>query len=177
MPPAGGGQDGGGEGTPPPARPRRHCYEKVVRELEARWKRHPIPRPRMMQEIVDALWDELGGGALAWVGFYCPSPDGQLVLGPHRDKPAASPIGAHGVCGRAVSEKVSQVVSDVRALGAAYIECDPSHQSEIAVPVFDQEGRVFAVLDADSREKGAFDHEDRRWLERIVKPLGQADTQ
>jgi len=79
----------------------------------------------------------------------------------------------HGVCGRAATEKKAQVVDDVKALGDAHIECDPANRSEIAVPVMDPNGAVFAVLDVDSTDLKAFGEEDRRWLERIVRTLGQ----
>ena len=161
--------------VPTGPRPRRRDYEKVFSGLETRWKRHPVDRGRMMHEIVDALWDVFEGKPYSWVGFYCPLPDGKgLALGPHRDKPACSPIGAHGVCGRAAAQRATLVVADVKALGDAHIECDPASRSEIAVPVLDPDGTVFAVLDVDSTELGAFEEEDRRWLERIVKHLGDA---
>lgn len=163
------------EEGPASARPRRHGYEKVLRVLEARWKRRTPERGKLMQHIVDNLWDVFGEGAYSWCGFYVLAPDGaSLTLGPHRDKAACSPIGAHGVCGKAVSTGTTQVVADVRALGDAHIECDPANRSEIAVPVRGPDGRVFAVLDVDSRLEGAFEDVDQRWLERIVRMLSSA---
>lgn len=153
-------------------KPRRHGYEKVLQTIENRWKRRPADRGRIMQHVVDALWDVFGGEAYSWCGFYLPSPDGtQLELGPSRDKPACSPIGTHGVCGKALRAAATQIVTDVRALGDAHIECDPKNLSEIAVPVFGPDGKPFAVLDVDSYELGAFDPVDQRWLERILRPL------
>lgn len=153
-------------------KPRRHGYEKVLQAVDNRWKRRAPDRGRIMQHIIDALWDNFGGNAYSWCGFYVPTPDGkQLVLGPARDKPACSPIGIHGVCGKALTSGVSQVVPDVKALGDAHIECDPKNRSEIAVPVFGADGKPFAVLDVDSYEPGAFDELDQRWLERILRPL------
>jgi putative methionine-R-sulfoxide reductase with GAF domain len=153
-------------------KPRRHGYEKVLQAVENRWKRRPPDRGKIMQHIIDTLWDNFGGGAYSWCGFYLPSPDGKtLVLGPARDKPACSPIGMHGVCGKALTTGSSQVVPDVKALGDGHIECDPNNRSEIAVPVFGPDGKPFAVLDVDSYELAAFDDLDQRWLERIVRPL------
>lgn len=153
-------------------KPRRHGYEKVLQAVDNRWKRRAPDRGRIMQHIIDALWEHFGGATYSWCGFYLPSPDGsQLVLGPARDKPACSPIGMHGVCGRAFSSGTSQVVADVAALGNGHIECDPKNRSEIAIPVFGADGKPFAVLDVDSYELGAFDDLDQRWLERIVRPL------
>lgn len=126
----------------------------------------------MMAEIVNALWDSFGGNVYAWCGFYYPVKNGaELVLGPSKDKPACTPIGAHGVCGKAMTTRESQIIADVKTLGAAYVECDPSHKSEIAIPATDENGVVFAVLDIDSTIPSAFNDEDRRWLERIVRVL------
>jgi len=163
------------DARPDGPRPRRRDYEKALARLEAKWRRKAIDRGRLLHDIVDALWDVFGGGVYSWCGFYFPDARGkELTLGPHRDKPACSPIGFHGVCGRAASSKTTQIVPDVKALGAAHIECDPENRSEIAIPVFDEKGEVFAVLDVDSRQVGAFDDEDRRWLEKIVKKLAPA---
>ena len=153
-------------------KPRRHGYEKVLQAIEGRWKRRAADRGRIMQHIVDSLWETFGEGTYSWCGFYLPSYDGkQLILGPSRDKPACSPIGLHGVCGKAFASATTQVVPDVKALGGAHIECDPKNLSEIVVPVFGPDGKPFAVLDVDSYEAAAFDDLDQRWLERIVRPL------
>jgi putative methionine-R-sulfoxide reductase with GAF domain len=156
----------------PPDRPRRHGYEKVLQAVENRWKRRTAERGKMMQQIVDLLWEAFGEGAYSWCGFYVPGPAGRdLVLGACRDKPACSPIALHGVCGRALATAATQIVPDVQALGEAHIECDPKNRSEIVVPVFGPDGKPFAVLDVDSYEPAAFDEVDQRWLERIVRPL------
>lgn len=154
-------------------KPRRRDYEKILSTLENRWKRRPAERGRIMQEVIDALWDAFGGKIYSWCGFYTTGPGANLVLGPHRDKPACASIGMHGVCGRAASERKTQVIADVKSLGDAHIECDPSNRAEIAVPIIDSNGTVFAVLDVDSTQVGAFGEEDRRWLERIVRTLSQ----
>jgi len=163
---------------PEPPKARRHGYEKALVALENRWKRRAAERGKIMQHIIDTLWDVFGEGAFSWVGFYLPMADGEnLSLGPHRDKPACSPIGMHGVCGRAAKEMKTQIVADVRALGPdRHVECDPANRSEIAVPVRGFDGRVFAVLDIDSKDVGAFDEIDARWLERIIRLLESAPS-
>src|SRR2546423_1133434 len=104
------------ESTPDAAKPRRRDYEKVLSALETRWKRRPADRAKIMQDIVDALWDGFGGKVVSWCGFYLPSPDGQsLNLGAHKDKPGPTSIEARGVCGRATAERKTQVVPDVKA--------------------------------------------------------------
>ncbi len=123
---------------------------------------------KSMQIIVDAIWDEFGPHRpVSWVGFYLLRQT-EMILGPHRDKPACSPIGLHGACGTAALSGTTLVVRDVRELGAAYIACDPRDLSEIVVPVRARGGRVVGVLDVDSFDAGAFGEADRIALEGIV---------
>lgn len=151
-------------------RPSRARYDRVRAALEAKWRRRELKTERMMREVVDALWDQFGGAPYSWCGFYLLQPDGQaLLLGPHRDKPACSPLAMTGVCGGAARSAKPALVPDVKALGGSHIACDPKTVSEIAIPVFDHKGRVFAVFDVDSEQPAAFDEMDQRWLERILK--------
>ncbi|MBI4375472.1 MAG: GAF domain-containing protein [Elusimicrobia bacterium] len=151
-------------------RPSRARYDKVHARLEQKWRRRELKAERMMREVVDELWDHFADNPYSWCGFYVLSPSGQdLMLGPHRDKPACSPLSLQGACGRALREGKPVVFPDVKALSEGYIECHPDTASEIALPVFDAHGKVWAVFDVDSRNKSAFDDMDQRWLERILK--------
>jgi putative methionine-R-sulfoxide reductase with GAF domain len=152
------------------ARPSRARYDKAHLVLERKWRRRELHADRMMREVVDVLWDAFAGSPYSWCGFYLLAADGKsLVLGPHRDRPACSPLPMHGVCGRVASSGRALVAPDVQALGEAHIECDPRNVSEIALPVFDKTGKVWAVFDADSAVPAAFDEMDQRWLEKILK--------
>jgi len=152
------------------ARPSRARYDKVHLTLERKWRRRELKPDRMMREVTDVLWDAFAGSPYSWCGFYLLANDGQsLVLGPHRDQPAGTPLPMHGVCGRAVAGGKAIVVPDVQALGEAYIACDPRTRSEIALPVFDKTGKVWAVFDVDSAAPAAFDEMDQRWLEKLLK--------
>lgn len=156
------------------SRPSRARYDRVRQELERKWRRRELRADRMMREIIDSLWESFEGAPYSWCGFYVLSPDGEnLILGPHRDKPACSPLPLHGVCGQVLRSGKPMLVADVKALGAAHVECDPKNVSEIAVPVFDKEGKVWAVLDVDSAEAGAFNEMDMRWLDRLVKTFSE----
>lgn len=153
-------------------RPSRARYDKARAVLDRKWRRRELRTDRMMREVVDVLWDNFAGAPYSWCGFYVLSPDAsQLILGPHRDKPACSPLALHGVCGAAIKSGAPQIVADVKALGQAHIECDPKNLSEIALPVFDPDGKVWAVLDVDSAQLNAFNEMDQRWLDRILKPF------
>ena len=127
-----------------------------------------VPGEARMQIIVDALWEEFGEHRpVSWVGFYLLG-EGEMTLGPRRDKPACSPIGLHGACGAAALSGKTVVVRDVRELGENYIACDPRDLSEIVVPVRARDGRVTGVLDIDSYSVGAFGETDRIALEQLV---------
>ncbi len=122
-----------------------------------------------MKAVVDAIWKHLGGdGAgreISWIGFYAISADrSEMTLLERRDKPACSPIGLHGVCGRAWRERKTLIVDDIKSLGEDYVACDPRDASELVVPCFDDGGECWGVLDADSFAVGAFDEHDAKGM-------------
>lgn len=103
----------------------------------------------------------------SWIGFYILKGN-ELVVGPFQGKVACSRIRiGSGVCGTAAKEKRSVIVPDV-SLFPGHIACDPDSKSEIVIPIL-QDGKVFGVLDADSKEIGSFDSVDQSNLERIVE--------
>jgi len=71
-----------------------------------------------------------------------------------------------GVCGRAASERKTQVVADVHAF-PGHIACDPDSRSEIVVPLTLGE-RLLGVLDLDSPHTDRFDAADARGLEALA---------
>ncbi|UCD74995.1 MAG: GAF domain-containing protein [Phycisphaerales bacterium] len=129
-----------------------------------------------MQAVVDALWRELSERGVSWVGFYLDRPgepdDVRLVLGPHRDQPACSPLALHGVCGQALRFRMPRIVEDVRELGDDYVACDPRDLSEIVIPLIDRTGHCWGVLDLDSYELGAFDETDEAGLKLVLTAAG-----
>lgn len=133
-----------------------------------------VDRAARMQCVVDAIWTAFSRAGVSWVGFYLPNArnEDELLLGPRRDKPACSPIGMHGACGRAFRERRALIVRDVADLGNAYIACDPRDRSEVVVPCVEPDGHCWAVLDLDSHATGAFDAEDVRGLTRLLVEAG-----
>ncbi len=125
-----------------------------------------------MQATVDALWDALKDTGVSWVGFYLHEGADELVLGPRRDKPACSPIGLHGVCGQAFTQRRPIVVRDVRALGKDYIACDPRDLSEVVIPLLDADGKCWGVLDLDSHDVDAFSEADIAGLLGVLRSAG-----
>ena len=129
-------------------------------------------RHQRMRAVADTLWRFFKDFGLSWCGFYLGDPAGeptQMVLGPSRDKPACSPIELRGACGMSMLRKRTLVVSDVHNLGANYIACDPKDRSEIVVPLFDESGNAFGVLDIDSFDRDAFGEHDARSLKRLME--------
>ena len=105
-----------------------------------------------------------------WVGFYIVR-NGKLSVGPYQGTLGCLHIEfSRGVCGKAATEEKTQIVADVHALdqGTAHIACDPNSQSEIVVPVFDEEQNLLAVFDVDSTVKDSFDEIDKLFLEKIM---------
>ena len=133
-------------------------------------------RTARMTALVDLLWEELSPNGLSWIGFYLDQPDQadetRLILGPRRNKPACSPIGLHGACGKALLTRTPLIVGDVRELGAGYIACDPLDQSELVLPCIDPDGSVWGVLDADSHQIGHFDLDYQRNLANALQVSG-----
>lgn len=141
-----------------------------------------VPRAAAMQAVADALWPALSTAGVSWAGFYLHSrhPDrgDELILGPRRDKPACSPIGMHGACGRCFRSGRPLIVTDVANLGDGYIACDPRDRSEVVLPLFELAaaeagaGPCWGVLDLDSHEPGAFDARDVLGLQRVLEAAG-----
>lgn len=110
---------------------------------------------------------------LNWAGFYLLK-GGELVLGPFQGRPACVRIAVgKGVCGTAVAQGASQVVTDVHAF-PGHIACDARSRSEIVVPLRDADGRIVGVLDLDSPELATFDDADRIGLEELADDLAAA---
>jgi|ERR1043165_7731534 putative methionine-R-sulfoxide reductase with GAF domain len=138
-------------------------------------------RRERMRAICDALWDAFGLNApaqgppnkpvrLSWVGFYSKTAGrDEMILEVRRDKPACSPLGLEGCCGRCWKGRRPVVVRDVRAMEGGYIACDPKDLSEVVVPLFEPDGSCWGVLDIDSYEPNAFDANDATHLTAIVE--------
>ena len=110
---------------------------------------------------------------LNWAGFYFLEGD-ELLLGPFQGKPACTriPVGK-GVCGTAAKELKTLVVEDVHQF-PGHIPCDEASNSEIVVPLLNQQGRLIGVLDLDSPLRGRFDADDQAGLERLVEVFAAA---
>ncbi|MBR3496743.1 MAG: GAF domain-containing protein [Prevotella sp.] len=121
-------------------------------------------RVSVMANVAAALHYAMG---FFWTGFYVVSGN-ELRLGPFQGTVACMHIArGRGVCGTAWDRGETIVVPDVEQF-PGHIACSSESRSEIVVPVRDASGKVWAVLDIDSRELGTFDDTDRRYLEQLV---------
>ena len=108
-----------------------------------------------------------------WTGFYIVDPDksDELVIGPYQGTLGCLRIAfGRGVCGTAARERKTIIVEDVHEF-PGHIACDVRSNSEIVVPVFDDNATLAAVLDVDSLSKGSFDARDKVGLENICQTL------
>lgn len=150
-------------------------------------------RDTRMKRAVDALWNNFSAegqaaafapdqsaaafstsnAPISWIGFYLKTSDkDEMVLAAMRDKPACSPIGLHGVCGRCWRERRPIIVPDVKSLGENYIACDPRDRSELVIPLLESDGTCWGVLDADSYHESAFNEHDARGMQALMERLG-----
>jgi GAF domain-containing protein len=114
------------------------------------------------------------GFGLLWTGFYRVVEPERLRVGPYQGTLGCLEIAfGSGVCGTAARDQRTVIVPDVREF-PGHIACDARALSEIVVPVFDQNEDLIAVLDVDSECVSAFDEEDRRGLERVVRRFARA---
>lgn len=110
-----------------------------------------------------------------WVGFYCVN-KGQLMVGPYQGTLGCLHIPfSKGVCGAAARTKEVQLVHNVHEF-PGHIACDSRTNSEIVLPVLDNDGELIAVFDVDSTEIGSFDAVDQQYLEQILKQHFEEST-
>ncbi len=106
-----------------------------------------------------------------WVGIYMVAGT-ELVLHNFLGKPTPHEriaIG-EGICGAAVSERHTILVSDVKS-DPRYIACSIETRSEIVVPIF-SEGQIIGEIDIDSDQPDAFHSGDQEFLESCAELLG-----
>jgi GAF domain-containing protein len=108
---------------------------------------------------------------LNWAGFYLLRSPDELVLGPFQGKPACVRIAlGRGVCGTAAAARRTVLVPNVHEF-PGHIACDSASNSEIVLPLINNNGELLGVLDLDSPVLERFDAIDQQGLERIVATL------
>lgn len=143
-------------------RPSRARYEKVRAILDLKYRRREPEADRMMVEVIEALWENFADNPYAGCGFYILSADGtRFAAGHHRGKRGGASLGLTGARALAVQSGHPAIVRD-------------EGHARIAVPVYDREDKLWAVLEAVSDKLDAFDDMDKRWLERVAKAFQHA---
>jgi GAF domain-containing protein len=106
--------------------------------------------------------------AFNWVGFYRRVDDQTLKVGPYQGGHGCLTIDVNrGVCGKCVREAAIQLENNVAKL-PFHIACSSETQSEIVLPICDDNGYVQAVLDVDSPVLDQFDEVDVAYLTKIA---------
>lgn len=104
-----------------------------------------------------------------WTGFYRVTAPELLKIGPYQGGHGCLVIPfSRGVCGAAARMGVVQLVADVNAF-EGHIACASSTQSEVVLPVWNDEGTLLGVFDIDSNQPAAFTQEDADQLAAILK--------
>jgi L-methionine (R)-S-oxide reductase len=143
---------------------RKTLYNQVVPQIEALVSGE-IDVTANLANTAAVLKEVFG---FFWVGFYLKK-QSHLVLGPFQGPVACTRIEPEqGVCGHAYSTRQVVVVPDVD-LFPGHIACSSASRSEIVVPIFNNDGSVFGVLDVDSNKLSDFDQTDSEGLSRVVR--------
>ena len=143
---------------------RKTIYDEIVPQIDALVSGEPDLIANLAN--IAAVLKEAFGFFL--VGFYLKKND-QLVLGPFQGPLACTRISFdEGVCGRAYTTRETVLVPNVDEF-PGHIACASASKSEIVVPMFDGNGEIFGVLDADSDKLDDFDQTDGEGLGKIVK--------
>ena len=143
---------------------RKEAYDLALKEIEA-----------VTSGEMDAVANLANASAIlyerlpfSWIGFYRRVHD-ELVLGPFQGRVACVRIGSgRGVCGVAWEKGETLMVPDVHAF-PGHIACDPLSRSEVVVPLRAPDGRIWGVLDVDSRKPDDFDDEDVEAIEKAAR--------
>ncbi len=86
-----------------------------------------------------------------WTGFYLLQQE-ELVVGPYQGFVACQILEKHkGVGWAGILREKTLIVPDVHKF-PGHIACDSRSNSEIVVPLFDEKGNVWGVLDVDSKK-------------------------
>ncbi len=109
-----------------------------------------------------------------WTGIYELFTDNVLRLGPFVGAPTDHVfIGVgNGVCGTAVAEKRNLNIPDVRQV-SNYLACSTETRSELVV-LIRLGDRIYAQIDIDSHQVGAFDDQAVAKVQRVADWLAQA---
>lgn len=131
---------------------------------------------RPLNDILACAVERLHGSnpRFHWTGIYELFPDNVLHLGPFNGAPTDHVfIGVgRGVCGTAVALKRNINLPDV-SLEPNYLACSQETKSELVV-LIRRGDTIYAQIDIDSHEIGAFDSECESLVQAVADALADA---
>ena len=139
-------------------------YERIIIQLEGLLSK-PGDINSRMATISSVLHHKMDG--FFWTGFYMLN-NGELMVRLYQGPVACQLLKKDtGVCWAGINQQKTIVVANVHDF-TDHIACDARSQSEIVVPVRNNNGDIAGVLDVDSSELNTFDETDQLYLEKIV---------
>lgn len=142
-------------------------YERLYAQLSELLSETENPTTAMAT-IAAVLHNKMDG--FFWTGFYLLEGE-RLLAGPYQGPLACQELEKDkGVCWAGINRNETVIVPDVEKF-PGHIACDSRSRSEIVIPLRGPEGKVFGVLDVDSREPDRFDEADAEGLTRIISLL------
>ena len=139
-------------------------YQRIYDQLKELVPKSNDPLARM-STIIAVLHHKMD--TFFWTGYYFLK-EGDLVVGPYQGPVACQLLTKNeGVCWAGVNQEKPIVVSDVNEF-PGHIACDSRSKSEIVVPLYDDSGKIFGVLDIDSDKLNSFDEIDEKELLKIT---------
>ncbi|MFH1297030.1 MAG: GAF domain-containing protein [Bacteroidota bacterium] len=139
-------------------------YGRILEQLNELLTKTDDPDARMAT-IVAVLHHKFD--YFSWTGFYFLKEE-ELIVKSYQGPLACQVLKKDtGVCWASINQQQTIVVPDVHQF-PGHIACDSRSNSEIVVPVRDQDGTIAGVLDVDSTSFNAFDETDALYLEKIT---------
>lgn len=143
---------------------RKKIYEEIIPQIES-LVADETDLVANLANIAAVLKEAFG---FFWVGFYLKK-ENQLVLNAFQGPIACTRIDFDkGVCGHAYTTRETVIVPNVEEF-PGHIVCSSDARSEIVLPIFEESGEVFGVLDVDSDKPNDFDERDAEGLGKVVK--------
>jgi L-methionine (R)-S-oxide reductase len=148
--------------------------EEICLELDHR-KADGAPLSRLLVGAVELLHDS--HPSFDWTGIYELHPDNVLRLGPYLGQATDHVFIAvgKGVCGAAVALGRNINVPDVSKV-TNYLACSASTRSELVI-LIRRPDKIYAQIDIDSHQPGAFCDATVRQVERVADWLAGAYEQ
>ncbi len=143
---------------------KRSRYQRIYKQLKGLFHERQNPVARMAT-VVALLHHKME--YYFWTGFYLLDRE-ELIVGPYQGPVACIKLKkGTGVCWAAINTSEAVIVPDVHQF-PGHIACDSRSNSEIVLPLMDQDGRIVGVLDVDSRDRDSFDEVDAEELGQII---------